>query len=202
AERRGLPNLRNTVDTLPVILRKDSVELFGKYRVYSERELNSRYNILCESYVKTVNVEARLTAMMAKTMILPAALKYQADVAAAVDAPKAAGVDCASQIDLLLLLAAQLGTVQQSIAAFAAPLSPTSSEPPVPADDAITMQPPRPGDSATGLPSTLPLASLPVVERKGPPTSPAGRAVSAAAPTDQTPSLVRTGGAPAAPAAP
>src|SRR5207247_2109704 len=72
----------------------------------------------------------------------------------------------------------------------------------VPADDAITMQPPRPGDSATGLPSTLPLASLPVVERKEPPTSPAGRAVSAAAPTDQTPSLVRTGGAPAAPPPP
>src|SRR5205085_4694737 len=59
AERRGLPNLRNTVDALPVILRKDSTELFGKYKVYSERELQSRYTILCESYVKTVNIEGQ-----------------------------------------------------------------------------------------------------------------------------------------------
>src|SRR5438874_2128902 len=81
AERRGLPNLRTTVDALPIILRKDSVDLFTKYRVYSERELQSRYNILCESYVKTVNVEARLTSLMAKTMILPGAMRYQADVA-------------------------------------------------------------------------------------------------------------------------
>src|SRR5262245_25312484 len=90
AEKRGLPNLRNSVDALPVILRKDSVELFGKYRVYSERELHSRFNILCEGYVKTVNVEARLTSLMAKSMILPAALRYQGEVAQAVTATKAA----------------------------------------------------------------------------------------------------------------
>ena len=59
AEKRGLPNLQNTVDALPVILRKDSIELFGKYKVYSERELQSRFAILCENYVKTVNIEAQ-----------------------------------------------------------------------------------------------------------------------------------------------
>src|SRR5205807_9808726 len=46
AERRGLPNLKNTVDALPVINRKDTIDLFTKYKVYSERELASRYNIL------------------------------------------------------------------------------------------------------------------------------------------------------------
>src|SRR5207253_3705718 len=71
AEKRGLPNLRNTVDALPVILRKDTVELFTKYRVYSERELQSRYAILSESYVKTVNIEGQLMSLMARTMILP-----------------------------------------------------------------------------------------------------------------------------------
>src|SRR5207253_1584596 len=55
AERRGLPNIKNSVDSLPVIVRKDTVELFTKYRVYSERELQSRLTILCENYVKTVN---------------------------------------------------------------------------------------------------------------------------------------------------
>src|SRR5207249_2685050 len=114
AERRGLPNLRNTVDALPVILRKDSIELFGKYRVYSERELQSRYNILCEGYVKTVNVEARLTSMMAKTMILPGALRYQAEVAQAVTATKAAGVDNAAQADLLRQLAGSVTAFQKA----------------------------------------------------------------------------------------
>src|SRR5204863_5756911 len=56
AEKRGLPNLRNTVDALPVVIRKDTVELFTKYKVYSERELHSRYAIFAENYVKTVNI--------------------------------------------------------------------------------------------------------------------------------------------------
>src|SRR5205807_10462554 len=56
AEKRGLPNLRNTVDALPVITRKDSVELFAKYKVYTERELQSRLSILSENYVKTVTI--------------------------------------------------------------------------------------------------------------------------------------------------
>src|SRR5438270_6842264 len=78
AEKRGLPNLRSTVDALPVIIRKDSIDLFTKYRVYTERELQSRLTILAENYIKTVNIEGQLTAMMARTMILPAALRYQA----------------------------------------------------------------------------------------------------------------------------
>ena len=118
AEKRGLPNLKNTVDALPVILRKDSIELFGKYRVYSERELHSRYNILCEGYVKTVNVEARLTSLIAKTMILPAALRYQADVATAVNATKAAGVDNGPQVELLRSLTAAIGECRESTSAI------------------------------------------------------------------------------------
>ncbi len=118
AEKRGLPNLRNTVDTLPVILRKDSVELFTKYRVYNERELQSRYNILSENYVKTINIEAQLTSMMARTMILPAALRYQAEVAQAVNATKAAGVDTSAQADLLKSLSATVSEFQGAIASL------------------------------------------------------------------------------------
>jgi glutamine synthetase len=93
AERRGLPNRRNTVDSLPAVIRSDSVQLFGKYGVYTERELHSRYTILCESYIKTINVEARLTSMMAKTMVLPAAIRYQGGVAETVVALKSAGAE-------------------------------------------------------------------------------------------------------------
>ncbi len=115
AEKRGLPNLRNSVDALPVIIRKDSIELFTKYRVYSERELHSRFAILCEHYVKTVNVEARLTSFMGKTMIVPAAIRYQGEVAMAVNATKAAGVDNSPQADLLKSLSATLGDFQKAL---------------------------------------------------------------------------------------
>jgi glutamine synthetase len=118
AERRGLPNLRNTVDALPVITRPDSVALFTKYRVYSERELQSRFNILCENYVKTVNIEGRLTSMMGRTMILPAALRYQAEVAAAVNATKAAGVDNLPQLDMLRNLTQTISAFQEATAAL------------------------------------------------------------------------------------
>jgi glutamine synthetase len=116
AERRGLPNLRNSVDALPVILRKDSIDLFNKYRVYSERELQSRFNILCEGYVKTINVEARLASLMAKSQILPAALRYQAEVAQAVNATKAAGVDNGAQADLLRSLTQAVSAFQKATA--------------------------------------------------------------------------------------
>jgi glutamine synthetase len=115
AEKRGLPNLKNTVDALPVIIRKDSVELFGKYRVYSERELQSRFNILCEGYVKTVNVEARLTSLIAKTQILPAALRYEAEVAGAVSATKSAGVESPAQAGLLKTLTGAIGDLQTAV---------------------------------------------------------------------------------------
>jgi glutamine synthetase len=118
AERRGLPNLRNSVDALPVILEKDSLALFTKYRVYSERELQSRFAILCENYIKTVTIEAKCTAMMARTMILPAALRYQAEVAAAVNAVKAAGVENGPQAELLRSLSKMIGGFQQATTAL------------------------------------------------------------------------------------
>jgi glutamine synthetase len=123
AEKRGLPNLRNTIDCLPVIIRKDSIELFSKYKVYSERELQSRYNILSENYVKTVTIEGQLTAMMARTMILPAAIRYQGEVASAVTATKQAGVDNSGQVDLLKSLTATTSEFQKAIATLDKALS-------------------------------------------------------------------------------
>ena len=57
AEKRGLPNLRNTVDALPVIVRKDSVELFTKYKVYTRARAAEPAGDPGENYVKTVNIE-------------------------------------------------------------------------------------------------------------------------------------------------
>ncbi len=116
AEKRGLPNHKNTVDAIPVITRRDTLELFTKYKVYSERELHSRLHIFSEGYVKTLNIEAQLMVTMGERMIVPAALRYQTQVASAITTAKAAGVDDPSQMELLKTLAATTGEFQKVLA--------------------------------------------------------------------------------------
>jgi len=118
AEKRGLPNLKSTTDVLPIAVRKDTIDLFTKYKVFTEKELQSRYNILCEAYVKSVTIEAKTAAMIAQQHILPAALKYTKDVAETISASKNAGVDPGSQIDLLKSLISLTGDLQKSVAAL------------------------------------------------------------------------------------
>ena len=84
-------NLKNTVDALPELVTKDVVAAFTKYKVLNERELHSRYEIMVETYNKTVNVEGQLMVLMANRYILPAALEYQKQVAQSVSAVKSAG---------------------------------------------------------------------------------------------------------------
>jgi glutamine synthetase len=75
AEKRGLKNLKTTPDALPEILADSTVEAFGKYEVLSERELESRYEVWLEQYITKANIEAETAHDIAKTMILPAALR-------------------------------------------------------------------------------------------------------------------------------
>jgi glutamine synthetase len=91
AARRGLLNLKNTVDALPQLVTKDVVAVFGKYKVLNERELHARYDIMVETYNKTVNVEGQLMVLMANRFILPSAVDYQRQVAQSVAAVKQAG---------------------------------------------------------------------------------------------------------------
>jgi glutamine synthetase len=78
AEQRGLKNLRTTPDALPEVLAAPTVECFGKYNVLSERELESRYEVWLEQYVIRSNIEAETTQAIARTQLLPAALRYLA----------------------------------------------------------------------------------------------------------------------------
>ena len=91
AGKRGLLNLKNTVDALPQLISKDVVAMFEKYKVLNERELHARYEIMLEQYNKVVNIEGQLMVLMANRYILPAALEYQRQVAASVAAVKSAG---------------------------------------------------------------------------------------------------------------
>jgi glutamine synthetase len=118
AARRGLPNLRTAVEAFPVVVRKDTIDLFSKYRVFSEKELQSRFVIFCEVYSKTVTIEANMMLMMARTMILAAALRYQGEVAGAVAATRAAGVENTAQLDHLKDLTASLSKFQAAVKAL------------------------------------------------------------------------------------
>jgi glutamine synthetase len=91
AAKRGLLNLKNTVDALPEILKPEVIKTFEKFKVLSHRELHARYEVNMETYCKTLNVEAQLMVLMANRYILPAALEYQRRVAETVRAVKAAG---------------------------------------------------------------------------------------------------------------
>jgi glutamine synthetase len=83
AESRGLKNLRTTPDALPEVLSEPTVAAFDRYEVLSHRELESRYEVWLEQYIITANIEAETAANIAKTMLLPAALRHVALVEAA-----------------------------------------------------------------------------------------------------------------------
>ena len=83
AEERGLLNLRTTPDALPILVEEKTVDLFGRFGVLSERELESRYEVYTEQYVVKVNIEAETAARIARTMLLPAAVRHLAMLRAA-----------------------------------------------------------------------------------------------------------------------
>jgi glutamine synthetase len=78
AEQRGLKNLKTTPDALLEVIADDSVTAFEKYSVLSKRELESRFEVWVEQYALRANIEAETTFSIAKTMLLPAALRHLA----------------------------------------------------------------------------------------------------------------------------
>jgi glutamine synthetase len=124
AAARGLPNLKTTLDALPELISEPAMELFEKYKVFNHREMHSRYEIGLEQYVLSISVEAKLTLEIGSTSVLPAAVRYQTELAANVAALKAAGVD-ADTSDLLAVsapiadLRRALRTLSEALAADA-----------------------------------------------------------------------------------
>ena len=104
AKRRGLSNLRSTVDALPVFVSKKSVDLFTKNGVYTESEMMARYDILLENYYKTLNIEALTMISMVKNDIMGAACSYQRSLAETISAKKAAltAISCETEEAMLV----------------------------------------------------------------------------------------------------
>ena len=76
AETRGLYNLRTTPDALPWFVNQQTVDVMSKYNVLSERELESRYEVSIEQYFVKLNIESETASSIARTMLLPAAVRH------------------------------------------------------------------------------------------------------------------------------
>jgi glutamine synthetase len=118
AEKRGLLNLRTTPEALPQLVTEDAMELFSRYGVFSHHEMHSRYEIGLEQYILTVGVEARLTLEMANTVILPAALRYQTELATNLASLKA--IDAELDTSTLDEVSAAMKTLRGGIATLRA----------------------------------------------------------------------------------
>ena len=94
AEKRGLPHLRDTVDSLKALTAARHAALFKKYGVLSKQEYDSRITVAYEKYNKELTIEAETMVTIARTQILPAVLRHQALLAQAVGSTEAAGVKC------------------------------------------------------------------------------------------------------------
>ncbi|GAA2231463.1 glutamine synthetase III [Herbiconiux moechotypicola] len=120
AEKRGLANLKTTLDALPELITPKAIELFAKYGVFNEREMHSRYEIGLEQYALTIGVEARLTLEMGTTVVLPAGVRYQTELAANVAALRAAGVE--ADLSALEDVTADLGALRAALGSLKAAL--------------------------------------------------------------------------------
>ncbi|MBQ9384648.1 MAG: glutamine synthetase III, partial [Ruminiclostridium sp.] len=77
AQRRGLPNLVSSVDAIPHFEDEKSIALFTAHKVFTEREIHARTEILLENYYKTINIEAHTAVDMVKHRYMPAVMAYE-----------------------------------------------------------------------------------------------------------------------------
>jgi glutamine synthetase len=106
AEKRGLLNLRTTVDALPAFIAPKNIELFTKHNVFTEAEMRSRYEILMENYCKVIHIEVLTMLDMVKKDILPAVCEYVNSLSQTVNQKKAvcADMNCTAETALIAKL--------------------------------------------------------------------------------------------------
>lgn len=122
AEKRGLLNLKSTPAAVPAFLAQKNIDVFSKYGVYTETELQSRVEILLDEYCKTLNIEALTMIDMAKKEILPAAAKYVKDLAKTAELAKSCGAEAVFETETVKEISAlttemykALGTLEADV---------------------------------------------------------------------------------------
>lgn len=116
AARRGLPNQRSMVETIPSLVTEKSIKLFESFGVYTKAELESRAEIKYEQYAKAINIEARAMMNIANKQIIPAVIKYVTKLAKSIHTVKsAADVDVSVQDDLLVECSGLLAEAKKNL---------------------------------------------------------------------------------------
>lgn len=122
AEKRGLKNSKTTVEAIKALIDEKNIAVMEKHAVLSKVEMESRYEIALEHYIKTINVEALTMVEMGKRQILPAVFKFATNIATSINAIKATGVaaDITSQTELLTEVSSLATALKNNIATLEA----------------------------------------------------------------------------------
>ena len=118
AARRGLPNIKSMVEAVDTLTTEKSVKLFEKFGIFTKAELESRAEILYETYAKTINIEALTMIDMTNKQYIPAVVKYTKTLADTVIAVKEAGADAGVAAELLRDVSAKLAEAKEAVKAL------------------------------------------------------------------------------------
>ena len=121
AERRGLPNIKTMVDAIPAFITDKAVDMFHRFKVYDKNELESRVEVLYETYAKEMNIEARAMIDIASKHIIPAVIKYITSLAHSINEVNAVGgMDVSCQTELLKKCSDLLAQAKEALKALEA----------------------------------------------------------------------------------
>lgn len=115
AEKRGLLNLKTTLDALETFISEKNIKLFETYGVLSEAELRSREEIWVEQYFLKINIEAETTESMARTMVMPAATRYLGTLNKTLVSGKKAGISTKGVKEVATHMAAYIDELQVAL---------------------------------------------------------------------------------------
>ena len=115
AERRGLPNIKSMIEAASTLTTQKAVELFEKFGIFTKVELESREEIIYETYAKTINIEALTMIDMASKDIIPAVTSYTGELANTVIAVKEAGAAGTAQMEILSEVDALLAEAKSAL---------------------------------------------------------------------------------------
>jgi glutamine synthetase len=120
AEKRGLPNIKTTVEAIKALISPRNIAVMEKHGVLSKVEMESRYEISLENYIKTINIEALTMIEMTKRQIMPAVIKFSTSLAASINTIKATGVpaDLTTQAELLTEVSSLTASLKKNVAAL------------------------------------------------------------------------------------
>ena len=148
AERRNLPNVKNAVDALSVLVTSEILDLFERHKVFTKEESESRYHIYLEKYAKQINIEAGVTIDMARRAIFPAAAEYAAKLAGEAGALAAIGAKSAPEEIRAKKIADLAGELFDETAKLEAVLGEAQKTEDIPAQAKVYFQKVRPAMDA------------------------------------------------------